>query len=505
MIFEINKDNGIPLYIQIESKYAEWISQGVLQAGEKLPATRDLARQLKVHRNTVVQAYQEMEIKGLVSSEIGRGTFVAQHAIARKIRPTVVKPFSFDGLYSERWTQPDDDVLLGIENMVRCSHRPEGIIAFSSVVPDKNIFPLRDFQNCTYHAIHKYGVDLLEMGDTRGFGPFLDYLPKFLTRRGMTVHNEEIMIVSGIQQGLDLIGRILINPGDTVVMEDLTYRGAPRAFRALGANVIGVPMDAHGMRTDILETILHRQKVKMIYTIPTFQNPTGRIMPMARRKHLLELAARHEIPILEDQYANELRLDGEEVLPLAAMDTQGVVIAVGSFSKILFHGIRLGWVVTTNTEFMEKLIYAKRITDWQNNYLIQGAILEFCQDGFFDRYLKKKLKILRGRRDAMVKASREFFSDGVRFEAPLNGLFEWIELPKSIDAYEVLNEARAHGVLFTPKRIFAVRSDYDNGMRLGFTALSPDQIYDGIKILSDIIKNKIRVGRMEERMVAPLI
>ncbi len=496
MLFELNKDNGIPLYIQIESKITNLIRNGILKHDEKLPATRELALQLSVHRNTVVQAYRELEVKGLVYSEIGSGTFVGTY-VEKHFRdlgtddPEPKQRISFEGLYASSWTHNEDMTLTSIEQAVRQCTNPQDVISFSSVVPDKSLFPLRDFQNCTYHAIQKYGVDLLEMGDTQGFRPFLDYLPKFLVRRGLSVHSDDMLVVSGIQQGIDLIGRIFLNPGDTVVTEEMTYRGALRVFHSLGVNVIGIPTDDHGMRVEILETVLQRHKIKLIYTVPTFQNPTGTTMPLDRRKALLDLAYRFKTPIIEDQYANELRFDGEEVLPLSALDDKGLVIVLGSFSKILFHGIRLGWIIAPSKEVLSKLVYAKKITDWQNNHLIQGAILEFCERGFFDKYLKRKLKILKERRDAIVKAASDYFPEEVKFTRPHGGLFGWAELPKNQNAYELLMETSKRGVLFTPKRFFAVNSELDNGMRLGFVSLSPERITEGIKILSSAIKKNM--------------
>ncbi len=513
MLFELNKETGIPLYVQIESRIVDLIQNGILKADEKLPATRELADQLAVHRNTVVQAYQELEVKGLVYSDVGRGTFVNRHAwqASQRVRtemPAPESPFSFEGLYSGLWSAAEDITITQIENIVRTCQRPNDVISFASVVPDSQIFPLREFQNCTYQAIQHYGVDLLEMGDTQGFRPFLEYLPKFLIRRGMTVHPDDMIVVNGIQQGLDLIGRILINPGDLVITEELTYRGALRVFSTLGASVIGMPVESDGMRMDVLQTVLERQKVKCIYTVPTFQNPTGRVMSLEKRKRLLELAGLYGVPVIEDQYANELRFDGREILPLSVLDRRGLVIAVSSFSKILFHGIRLGWIVSRNPEFVRKLALAKRMTDWQSNYLVQGAILEFCEKGYFDKYLKKKLRILRDRRDAMHASVTRHFPEECSHHWPEGGLFEWVETPPDINAYEVLMETRKQGVLFTPKKFFAVHADVDNGMRLGFVSYPADRIDQGISVLGQTLKHMM-VSRREtggvHRRLAPVI
>ena len=516
MFFQLDKNSGIPLYIQIETQITQLIQNGTIKPLERLPASRELAEQLGVHRNTVVQAYQELEVKGVTFSQIGSGTYVSKFVSnptrlkpeTRAFSPSQQKKMSFEGLYADHWMNFEDIDLHDIENTIRSCEFPRGIIGFSSVVPDKTLFPLRDFQNCTYRSIQKYGVDLLEMGNTQGFQPFLDYVPNFLMKRGMRVNSDDLVVVSGIQQGLDLISRIFLNPGDTVVTEELTYRGALRIFDSKGVNVIGIPLDQDGMRVDILETILSRHRVKMIYTIPTFQNPTGTVLSLERRKQLLTLSSYYQIPVIEDQFANELRLEGEDVPSLYSLDESGNVIVVGSFSKILFHGIRLGWVIAPNKEFLSKLISAKKITDWQNNYLIQGAILEFCLDGYFDKYLKKKLKILKERRDTMHRAVQEFFPEEMICNKPKGGLFSWVDMPKTANAYELLMESKKKGVLFTPRRFFAVRSDADNGMRLGYISHEPEIIVEGMKILGNLLKQSpfnAPSSIVTERAAAPVI
>ena len=492
MVFELNRHNGSPLYLQIKDHLAALIDEGTLRSSDRLPATRDLARALAVNRNTVVKAYEELEVEGKVRSGVGQGTFVAEFARGvPKPRPAEPIPQAdFEGLWSQASRLHD-----GADShrlMFQVSHlREAGVTALSSSLPDKTLFPMREFRNCAYYALQKYGADLLDLGSSQGFIPFLNYLPKFLLRHGLDPQPSHLVITSGIQQGIDLVARALVNPGDTVITEEFTYPWATTVFRSLGADVSGIPVDQNGMKVEVLEQVLARRKPKLIYTIPTFQNPTGTTLSLERRRRLLELAALYKVPIVEDHYANDLRLDGAQLLPLAALDRQGWVIAVGSLSKVLFHGLRVGWIITPLESLRRRLVSLKQAADLQTSYLVQGIILEFMLRGYLEKYLKRRLTQLRSRRDAIRRALADYMPEPAWWYEVEGGVCYWLNLPAPARADEVLIESRKRGVVFAPKHLFAVNPSPNDALRVGFTDLAEDKARAGIRVLGQVVRKML--------------
>jgi len=489
MVFELDRHTGKPLYCQIKDRISQWIEDGTLGPKDRLPATRDLARSLAVNRHTVVKAYEELEVEGKVRSGVGQGTFVAEFAARPARAPQAVppaEPAEFEGLWGA-----SARVLERAGLSVLFSHLPDrrdGVATLSSCLPDIGSFPMREFRNCAYYALQNYGAGLLDMGPTQGFPPFLEQLPKYLLRHGLQVEPGHILITSGIQQGIDLVARTLLNPGDTVITEEVTYPGAISVFRSLGVELVGIPVDAQGMNIDTLEKVLAWRKPKLLYTIPTFHNPTGTTMSGGRRRRLLELAARHKFPILEDQYANDLRLEGPTVLPLAALDRQGWVIAVGSLSKVLFHGLRVGWILSPLEPVRRRVVALKQAADLQTSYLVQGIILEFMRRGYLEKYLKRRLSRLRSRRDTMRRAMKDYLPPPAWWYEIEGGVCYWVTLPPPWRAGEVLLEARRRGVVFAPKELFQVSPSSNDAMRWGFTDQSEDRSRNAVRVIGQILR-----------------
>jgi 2-aminoadipate transaminase len=489
MVFELQRDNSKPLYLQIKERISGWIDEGSLGPSDRLPATRDLARSLRVNRHTVVKAYEELEVEGRVRSGVGRGTFVAEFVPRRNGHGAAepkLEPADLEGLWC-RGSLALDQAGIG-ELLSHLPTRGDRATALTSCLPNIQYFPMREFRNCAYYALQNHGADLLDIGPTQGFVPFLEHLPKYLLRHGLDVKPNHIVITNGIQQAINLVARAFINAGDTVITEEFTYPGAVSVFRSLGAELVGIPVDREGMKMEALEKVLAWRKPKMLYTIPTFQNPTGTTMSAERRRRLLELAALYKFPILEDQFANDLRLEGAPLVPLAAMDRQGWVIAVGSLSKVLFHGLRVGWILSPMESLRRRLVLLKQAADLQTSYLVQGIILEFMRRGYLEKYLKRRLLQLRARRDAMRRAMKDYLPEGAWWYEVEGGVCYWLNLPGRRRADEVLLEARKRSVVFAPKQLFAVGSAANDAMRLGFTDLEPDQAQHGIKVIGQILR-----------------
>ncbi len=277
------------------------------------------------------------------------------------------------------------------------------------------------------------------------------------------------------------------------LLENLTYPGALGVFRSLQANCIGIPVDSDGIRVDILENVLNRRSAKLLYTIPTFQNPTGTSLSMERRKRLVEICREHKVIIVEDDYAHELGFEGSESFPLKAWDEYDEVIYMGSFSEILFPGIRLSWILASRP-VIDRLLLIKESSDLYTNRILQGALLEFFQRGLLEKHLKKKRLIYRRRRDIMLEALGKYFPEEISWQKPLGGLFQWVDLPPGIDALSLLLKSRERGVVFAPDRVFSVEEWERGGFRLGFANLDGEKIEKGVRVLGEILIEALKKG-----------
>ena len=259
MIVDLDRNDPTPLYVQIKNRFTELIRAGLLAPGARLPSTRDLADSMGVNRNTVISAYQELEVEGLVLSHVGRGTAVREHLPASAVgaRPEEAERMRVEALLSTTWRSTYPQLPAGAEQLLEAPDI-EGTISFASHEPDLSLFPVGEFGGCLQSAMRKYGGDLLAAGPSRGFAPLIEYMPGFLARRGIQCTDREIMIVNGIQQALSIVGRLFLDPGDTVIMENLSYPGALGVFRSLQASCIGIPLDDDGIRVDLVEGVLAR-------------------------------------------------------------------------------------------------------------------------------------------------------------------------------------------------------------------------------------------------------
>jgi len=494
MIFDLDRNDPTPLYLQIKNRLTELIQAGLLTPGEKLPSTRDLAGSIGVNRNTVISAYQELEVEGLVMSHVGRGTAVRVHMPGGALSARAQRPerMRVEALLSTTWRSAYPQLPAGAEQFLETTE-PQGTISFASHDPELSLFPVKEFAGCMQSAMRKYGGDLLAAGPARGFAPLLEYLPGFLARRGIQCTDREVMIVNGIQQALSIVGKLFVDPGDTVIMENLSYPGALGVFRTLQASCVGIPIDDDGIRVDLVETVLSRRSAKLIYIIPTYHNPTGAVLSVERRERLLDLARKHQVVIVEDDYVHELSFDGREILPLKARDEQDGVIYLGSFSETLCPGIRLSWIVAPSA-IIDRLLLIRQFADLYSNRILQGALLEFCQQGLLERHLKRKQAVYRKRRDRMLEAMKNHFPSEAKWKKPRGGLFQWVDLPRSIDALSLLLKARERGVIFAPDRLFSVEEWERAGLRLGFTGVDEAMIEKGIGILGDVLRDSLDHG-----------
>jgi 2-aminoadipate transaminase len=387
-----------------------------------------------------------------------------------------------------------------IRELLKVTSQP-GVISFAGGLPSPDAFPLQRFEEACHKVLAEQAARALQYGTTEGYEPLRDLIARNMARYGITARLENVMITSGSQQALDLIGKLFINRGDRVLVEAPTYLGALQAFNAYGADYISVPIDEDGLITEMLEKPL-RSGPKFMYVLPNFQNPAGTTLIEGRRHELVLLADKYGIPIVEDDPYGQLRYEGEHIPPLVVIDREnlrrdngysiGNVIYLSTFSKTLAPGLRLGWIVAP-PEIITKLVQLKQATDLHTSTFNQYVAYEVARDGFLDQHVKLIRGLYRERRDVMLEALKEFFPSEVTWTRPQGGLFLWVNLPEGVDSRTILETALRENVAFVPGNSFYASADGEacRHMRLNFSNATPEQIHEGIRRLSLAVESNL--------------
>ena len=391
-----------------------------------------------------------------------------------------------------------------IRELLKLTEKPD-IISFGGGLPAPDVFPVDDFAAACDRVLHEFGAQALQYGTTEGYLPLREMIARHTARYGIKITPDNILITSGSQQALDLLGKVFINPGDRILVEEPTYLGALQAWNAYGAEYVTVPMDEDGMITDALEEAL-RTGPKFIYVLPNFQNPTGVTLSVERRQALLELADRYGVPIIEDDPYGQLRYEGNHLPSVVTLDGQfresgsmpyrGNVIYLSTFSKTLSPGIRLAWVVAPQ-EVIRKLVQAKQGADLHTATFNQMVAYEVSRGGFLDRHVWMIRRVYGERRNIMLEAIEDFFPKGVRWTHPQGGLFLWGMLPEGMLSRQVLEKAIEQKVAFVPGDSFYARGGGENTMRINFSNATPEKIRIGIERLGSVIRQQMGIKTLD--------
>ncbi len=507
MEIPLDRSKGIPLAHQIQAHLERLVTNGLLVPGVKLPATRELARQLGVNRTTVALAYEELVARELLRAHVGQGTFVAEGAARTGHRSTEAPPparIDWSGLFSKGSQLVAADLRRrGLYNHVT---RPAaGVISFAGGMPDSALFPTEAFRKVLNRVIRAEGAELLQYYPAGGYPPLRRFLATYLLRFGVEASPDEILIVNGSQQGFDLIARTLVDPGDFVAIEQPSYPRAIQVFRSCGAQLLPVPMSDAGLRLDVLERVLERHVPKLLYCQPSAHNPTGLSMPAPARRRLLDLAGRFQIPVVEDGFDGSLFYGERPPAPLKAEDPYGLVLYIGTFSKILFPGLRLGWLVAP-PPVLERLVAAKQLADIHTSPLIQAAVYHFCQRRLLERHLRRSVVEYGRRRALLLEALSRWMPKGVSWSQTQGGFSLLVTLPERTDAVSLLARALDRGVAFTPGSAFFLEGG-ERTLRLSFSSVPANRIEEGVRRLAEAIRDMLRrPGRREvERVAVPLV
>lgn len=486
MFTDISFTKDRPIYIQIRDYIKQMILRGLLSQGQKLPSTRELSKTLGVSRNTIILAYEYLEDEGFIEILKGKGTFVSDINI------------DYQNVWNMDWNKrlnPYASLANELDIVKHESKWQKGMISFKSIAPNDKLFDVEAFKRAFLNRFSLEGEKLLNYGYAQGYKPLIDYLTQYMENKGVDTEGKSILITNGFTEGFDLVLSSLARPGAHILCENPTHNTAIKIMKLHEQKIVGIDMEEDGIDLNKLERAISDKPISMGFLIPSYHNPTGVVMSPEKRVEALKIFARHKVPIIEDGFNEELKYSGSHLSPLAALCGSGnSIIYIGSLSKVLFPGIRIGWILG-DRDLISKLESVKRSRDIHTSFLDQAILYEYLATGNLEKYLKKARKVYREKYDFALKCARAYIPcERILGEG---GLHIFVELSERIDSRKILDECIDHKVIFMPGDIFYTDGKGANTLRLGFARLTLDEIEKGFNIIGNVIKENA-IHEMEE-------
>jgi DNA-binding transcriptional MocR family regulator len=488
LLININRNSDTPLFKQVLNQFQNKIDSNVLKPGAKLPSTRTLSRQLGVNRTTIYKAYQELWALGYIESRSGSYSLVRErrkpdHSVdhlpvqsvdwSDKANPNAEKVYQSFGKFNYPFTE-DVKKFDGID--------------FGRLHPDTRIFPVNEFRKSLNKRIIENGETILDYGESRGYEPLREYIAHRSSLHGMSVSSDEILITNGAQNAIDLLLKLLVKPQSRVFIESPTYGMIIPTLTYYNCEIIEIPMREYGVDLDYIEYELKKELPIFFYTIPNFHNPTGATTTQEHREKLISIFEKRGVPIIEDAYEEEMKYFGKVPLPIKAMDFNQIVMYIGSFSKILFPGIRLGWIAG-DKKCINRLATLKRFSDISSSLPEQAALADFCNQGYYELHIKRIHKIYRKRMILAVQTLEEKIKNkNVTWIEPNGGFTIWLTMKNINMDYEELNRIfQFYHIKVAFGKDFFPYSEKDKHLRLAIASLNEQEIVDGIQRFSAAI------------------
>lgn len=493
MLLKIEKSSSKPLYQQIIDEIKTLIDQGTLEADQALPSTRSLAKKLGVNRSTVIRAYEELQALGYLLSRPG-----SYNTVQKRRKEVEYNP---DRKSAISWGKASNTSAQKIYEIFR-RYSPERLpysdfdteaLNISQLDLDPRLYPIDEFRRCVSHVLLEKGSESLQYGDHKGYLPLRRQIARRLRLHGISVSEEEILITNGAQQAIDLIIRMLAKPKLKVAVESPTYANIIPLLHFNNVEILPIPIKEDGLDLETLQKALMTDNVSFIYTIPNFQNPTGITTTHQHREKLFNLCLEHQVPLVEDGFEEDMKYFGKVPLPIKSIDEKNMVIYLGTFSKALFPGLRIGWV-TADKECINRLTAIKRFSDLSTSNLVQIILHEFLKRGYYDHQLKRLHRVYRKRMQLALKTIEDSFPRSVSWTRPTGGYTIWVRTSWKLDEvklHKIMSEYRvvvSSGSYYFPKK---KASEY---FRISIAKTDQEEIREGI----------IRLGKalhhLEKRM-----
>jgi DNA-binding transcriptional MocR family regulator len=467
----IDKNSSIPLYIQLYNSIKKMIESEQLKEGEKLPSIRSLAKELNVNNITVVNAYNLLEKEGYIFSVKGSGTYVRY------------------GNYDEpQYLEDNRDVQMMAEGVLPIS---KDCINFASVSPTPELFPIEEFKQSLIEVLDRDKGKAFVYPEINGYEPFRISISSFLNKNyHMNVDKDQVVVISGGQQGIDIITKTLVSPGDYILVENPTYSAAIASFKSRGAKIIGIPILEDGIDIDVLDEYAKKYKPKFLYMMTNYQSPTTYSYSEEKKKELIRLSEKYNFYVIEDDFLTDLSYDNKKNEPLKSIDNLDKVIYIKSFSKIFMPGLRIGFL-TVPKDLLTSIIKAKHTSDISSSGFLQRAFDLYLRKGYWQKHIENIKRVYAKKYNTMTEELKKLNKYNISFHNPKGGLSLWIRLPEEIDAIDLYNECIKSNLAVVPGKIFFVDDSlYSNYIRVSFSAVSDEEIVQGISILENNLKKK---------------
>jgi len=480
---KIDKNSKVPLYIQISDQIKSLLSEGIIEVEDKLPPIRLLSQHLNVNNVTIVNAYQLLSDEKVTYKVRGSGSYIAP-----KSEELMAQISEFDNAENQVYQMKEAQMVVH-----------DYTINFATATPKANLFPVTDFKKAINYVLDRDLGEAFGYQEAKGYLSLRESISDYLLHQNIHSTPENIQIISGAQQGLDIVAKSVLNYNDVVLVEAPTYSGAIASFRSRGVKIVQIPMLVDGVNMNKLEEIIKRYQPKMMYTMINCQNPTGYTYSMKKKEELLILAKKYNMFILEDDYVGELIYSKSNSVSLKSLDDDNQVIYIKSFSKILMPGLRLGFMIVPD-KLNQSILNAKQATDISTSGLIQRAFDVYLRNGQWEKQLKQMKKIYFKRYQKMIEALNEHLPRSINYYVPKGGILFWIELPRTIDSRIFYESIKHKEIAIVPGDMFYYSDRKSNAIRLSIAAVHEDEIEDGIKLLCDYLRDFLCINKQKEKL-----